>query len=77
MVYAATLLSSLLLASTAFASPSSRLASRLERRRSGRQSQPMQPVDPSEALSNASNTTHVSYSTNWAGAVFDSKPRVR
>ena len=74
MVYAIALLSNLLLASAALAAPS-RLEQRLARRRAGRQSQPIRLLD-SGLESLASNTSHVEYSSNWAGAVWDTYPSV-
>ena len=75
MVSAFALISNLLLASAALAAPSSksRLEARLERRREARQSQPLKSVSPSgvEPL-----TSNVEYSSNWAGAVYDSYPSV-
>ncbi|KAF7970859.1 hypothetical protein HWV62_22756 [Athelia sp. TMB] len=64
-------LASILLASAAFAAPSKgRLASRLSRRRSGGNSQPIKKLPtPLNA-----NTTNTEYSSNWAGAVYDSYP---
>lgn len=79
MVFAFALISNLLLASAALAAPSSgnsRLAARLERRREGRQSQPLKAVDPSGLAPLTSNTSHVEYSSNWAGAVWDTYPSV-
>ncbi|PPQ69984.1 hypothetical protein CVT26_013271 [Gymnopilus dilepis] len=72
MVYAIAILSNLLLASAALAAPS-RLEQRLARRRAGRQSQPIRLLD-SGLESLASNTSHVEYSSNWAGAVWDTYP---
>ncbi|KAF7976446.1 hypothetical protein HWV62_6685 [Athelia sp. TMB] len=67
-------LTSLLLASMALAAPSSssRHASRLDRR-ANRQGQPNRRIS-SPATTTASNASHVQYSDNWAGAVFDSYP---
>ncbi|KIL61663.1 hypothetical protein M378DRAFT_82209 [Amanita muscaria Koide BX008] len=70
-----TLLSTLLLASTAFAAPEGQVR---RRRAAGRQSQPLkrlQTTGVSDA-SAASNTSHVQYSSNWAGAVWDTYPAV-
>ena len=66
MVSKFALLSNLLLASAALAAPSSRLAARIARRREGRQSQPLNRVE-----SAAGAVSHVEYSSNWAGAVWD------
>lgn len=78
MVVAFALLSNLLLASVALAAPSSnsRMEARLERRREGRQSQPLKAVDPSGLAPLTTNASHVEYSSNWAGAVWDSYPSV-
>ncbi|KZP18089.1 hypothetical protein FIBSPDRAFT_792372, partial [Athelia psychrophila] len=67
-------LTSILLASIALAAPSSnsRHASRLDRR-ANRQSQPMRKATGAEPAV-SSNTTQVSYSDNWAGAVWDTYP---
>ncbi|KAG6848871.1 hypothetical protein H0H93_013277 [Arthromyces matolae] len=64
-----------LLATGAIAVPASseRMAARLERRRPGRQSKPNQRVGSSLEVA-ASNVSHVEYSSNWAGAVWDSYP---
>jgi len=70
MVSAFALLTSLLLASVALASPS-RLEERLARR-AGRQSRPMQRVNSLQPLT--SNASNVEFSSNWAGAVFDTLP---
>ncbi|KAF8070411.1 peptidase A4 family-domain-containing protein [Lyophyllum atratum] len=72
MVFALALLSNLLLASVALAVPSSRLEARLARRREARQSLPNQRLNSVESI--PSNTSHVAYSSNWAGAVYDSYP---
>ncbi|KAG9029934.1 hypothetical protein FRB95_004730 [Tulasnella sp. JGI-2019a] len=72
MVYAVALFANLLLASAALAAPSSGLAARLERRRDGRQSKPINRLE--HPASNAGEVSNVQYSSNWAGAVFDSKP---
>lgn len=75
MVYAIALFSNLLLASAALAAPS-RLEERIARRRAGRQSQPIRFIDNGvDTL--AANKSHVEYSENWAGAVWDSYPSVR
>ncbi|KDR74078.1 hypothetical protein GALMADRAFT_280571 [Galerina marginata CBS 339.88] len=72
MVFALAVLSNILLASAALAAPRS-LGDRLARRRASRQSQPNQRID-SDFESLAANASQVSYSTNWAGAVWDSYP---
>ncbi|KAG8989180.1 hypothetical protein FRB94_010922 [Tulasnella sp. JGI-2019a] len=72
MVYAVALFANLLLASAALAAPSSRLAARLERRRDERQSKPINRLE--HPASHAGEVSNVQYSSNWAGAVFDSKP---
>ncbi|KAG8843532.1 hypothetical protein FRB96_003923 [Tulasnella sp. 330] len=68
MVYSLALLGNLLLASAALAAPSSRLGARLERRRNGQQSKPI------NRLTNDHEVSNVEYSSNWAGAVYDSYP---
>ncbi|KAF8886434.1 peptidase A4 family-domain-containing protein [Gymnopilus junonius] len=73
MVFALALLSNLLLATAALAAPS-RLGARLERRRAGRQSQPIRLLESNHLDNLASNASHVEYSSNWAGAVWDSYP---
>ncbi|KAG8991368.1 hypothetical protein FRB94_014603 [Tulasnella sp. JGI-2019a] len=76
MVYAVAILTNLLLASAALAAPSFRLAARHGRRREGRQSKPinrLESVAVSE-LSRLTNAFHTEYSSNWAGAVYDSAP---
>ncbi|KAH9834825.1 peptidase A4 family-domain-containing protein [Rhodofomes roseus] len=69
-MFAASLLASVLLATTALARPSG-IAGRLARRRTGTHlSKPVQLIEHA-ATSNVSN---VEYSSNWAGAVYDSYP---
>ncbi|KAG6845249.1 hypothetical protein H0H87_011984 [Tephrocybe sp. NHM501043] len=68
-----------LLATGSLAIPASseRMAARLERRRAGaaRQSQPNNRLASNNALEvAASNVSHVEYSSNWAGAVWDTYP---
>ncbi|KAG8874646.1 hypothetical protein FRB97_005765, partial [Tulasnella sp. 331] len=70
MVYALALLGNLLLASAALSAPSGRFAARLERRREGRQSQPINRLEL--PATNSTGTRNVEYSSNWAGAVYDS-----
>jgi len=66
MVFTASLLN-VLFASAALAAPS--LSDRIARRRVGsHMSRPLQPVEGPTR----SNTSHVEYSSNWAGAVYDS-----
>ncbi|KAI0033822.1 peptidase A4 family-domain-containing protein [Vararia minispora EC-137] len=62
------LFSVVLLATLAFAAPSSRerFERRIARRALGRNSQPRLPADGLDTLTNVS---HVQYSSNWAGAV--------
>lgn len=72
MVYALALLGNLLLASAALAAPSSRLADRLERRRNGRQSKPINRL-----MMDGKGVSDVQYSSNWAGAVYDTATTVR
>ncbi|KZP14588.1 hypothetical protein FIBSPDRAFT_912759 [Athelia psychrophila] len=68
---AAQFLISIVLASAAITAPSAgRLASRLERRRTGGNSQPIQRLPTPLNV----NTTNTEYSSNWAGAVYDSYP---
>ena len=55
----------LLLASVALAAPS--LEARLARRRANRQSQPINRVEAPAG----NNASHVEYSSNWAGAVWN------
>ncbi|EIW79506.1 hypothetical protein CONPUDRAFT_125822 [Coniophora puteana RWD-64-598 SS2] len=71
-MFAATLLVNTLLASFALAAPSSRLAERLARRQA-RQSMPLSRLDAAENLA-AGNVSHVEYSQNWSGAVWESYP---
>ena len=68
MKFAATLFAQVLLATAALAVPTSneRFADRLARRASGLTRQSL-PKQPSENL--ITNTSHVEYSSNWAGAV--------
>jgi len=71
-MFALALLSYALLATSALARPSG-LAGRLARRAAGTHlSRPIQKVDAPENL--ATNVSHVEYSSNWAGAVYDSYP---
>lgn len=73
-MFALTLLSYALLATSALARPSG-LSDRLARRAAGSHlTRPLQRVASPEAL--ASNTSHVEYSSNWAGAVYDTYPSV-
>ena len=73
MVLKFAFLSSLLLASVALASPTSRLAARLARRRENRQSQPLNRVD---ASSGGNSNIVPASSPNWAGCVLN-EPAVR
>ncbi|EPT01947.1 hypothetical protein FOMPIDRAFT_1119172 [Fomitopsis schrenkii] len=68
-MFSATLLASVLLATTALARPSG-LNGRLARRAAGRQGKPVQLIAHPETT----NVSHVEYSENWAGAVYDSYP---
>lgn len=74
-MFAATLLCQVLLATAAFAIPTSkeRFAQRLARRAGGvtHQSQPKQGLESAHIdLAGAhGNVSHTSYSSNWAGAV--------
>ena len=78
MVSAFALFSNFLLVSVALAAPNSksRLEARLERRRAGRQSQPVKIIKPSGPIPLSSNSSHDEISSNWAGAVWDSYPSV-
>ncbi|KDR77619.1 hypothetical protein GALMADRAFT_65656 [Galerina marginata CBS 339.88] len=71
MVFAFALLSNLLFAAAAFASPSNRLADRVARR-AARQSLPNNRIG--SGVEAFTNTSHVEFSSNWAGAVWDSEP---
>jgi hypothetical protein len=81
MKFSAILLSTALLATAALAAPrgQSGLAERVARRaatRTTRRSQPLNKVDApavSELLPNT-NTSNVQFSSNWAGAVYESPP---
>lgn len=78
-MFSAVLLTQILFAAAALAAPSknSRLAGRLARRAGGAHlSRPVNIIEES-AVAAVGNASHVSYSTNWAGAVFDSYPAVR
>ena len=70
-MFAVALFTQLLLATAAFAVPTSkeRFAQRASRRASGfaHQSQPKALIETPTAA--VSNTSHVEYSSNWAGAV--------
>jgi len=72
MVFALALLSNILLAAVAFAAPSNSLGDRLARRRAGRQSQPNNRID--SGLESFTDISNVEFSSNWAGAVWDSEP---
>lgn len=65
------LLTNLLLITAAFAAPSGEIPieSRVARRRS-------QPLRRLETQTPTSNISHVVYSSNWAGAVWDTYPSV-
>ncbi|KAH9931596.1 peptidase A4 family-domain-containing protein [Fomitopsis serialis] len=68
-MFASSFFSFVLLATAAVAAPKGRLADRLARRAEGsHMSRPMQLVEQPEELSNVSQ---VSYSSNWAGAVWE------
>lgn len=66
MVSKFAILSNLLLVSLALAAPSSRLDARLVRRRENRQSRLIDRVESAD-----DGVSHVSYSKNWAGAVWN------
>ena len=72
-MFGATLLCQVLLATAAFAVPTSkeRFAQRLARRAAGVQhlSHPKQAIGPVAEVNAITNDTHVEYSSNWAGAV--------
>ena len=70
-MFSATLLASVLLATSALARPSG-LAGRLARRAASRQSKPVQLITHAQTT----NVSHPEYSENWAGAVYDSYPSV-
>ncbi|KAJ6567100.1 peptidase A4 family-domain-containing protein [Mycena capillaripes] len=73
MFFAASLISYALLATTAFAAPSPRLEARLARRREGAHlSGPMRPAVGVNNLVKVGNSSHVAFSSNWAGAAFES-----
>jgi hypothetical protein len=67
MVFAATLL---LFATAAFAAPRSNIDARIARRAGAHLSGPRLPADGLEAQ--VGNVSHVSYSSNWAGASWES-----
>jgi len=71
MLFAASLLSYALLATTALAAPG--LESRLARRREGAHlSGPMRPATGGITNLISGNNSHVAFSSNWAGAAFES-----
>ncbi|KAG8888316.1 hypothetical protein FRB98_007974 [Tulasnella sp. 332] len=70
MVSSLALLGNLLLASAALAAPSTRLGDRLQRRREGRQSRPINRL--AHPVSDSTEIRNVEYSSNWAGAVYES-----
>jgi hypothetical protein len=74
MFSAASLLSYALLAATAFAAPrGSGLEARIARRQAGaHKSGPRLPATGTTTLVNAGNNSHVAFSSNWAGAAFES-----
>lgn len=77
IMVAISLIASFLFASAVIAAPSkSRLAARVQRRREGRQSQPLNKLPGNPLSPESSNSTHEEYSSNWAGAVWDSYPSV-
>lgn len=62
-----------LLASAVLAAPSnSKIGARLERRREGRQTQPASKITTSAT----SHNNYTTYTSNWAGAVWESYPSV-
>ena len=74
-MFSSALLTSVLLATSALAVPS-RLAQRVASRRSGTRA--TRPLEHLEVATHAAtnNVSHVEYSGNWAGAVYDSYPAV-
>lgn len=67
VMFTAALFANLLLATAALAAPKGRLGNRINRRRGAHQSKPLQVSEGPAAT--ASNSSHVEYSSNWAGAV--------
>ncbi|KAJ7785335.1 peptidase A4 family-domain-containing protein [Mycena maculata] len=73
MVFTATLLSYVLFATAAFAAPRGRgISDRVSRRAGARRSGLMRPSTDVEDLAANANISHVSYSTNWGGAAWES-----
>lgn len=74
MKYSIVVLSNLLLASLALATPSgSRYAERVARRAAAKSSKPLIKVDHPE-VGTATNHSNVEYSQNWSGSVIESPP---
>ncbi|KAF4612504.1 hypothetical protein D9613_012749 [Agrocybe pediades] len=73
MVFASAILANLLLATAAFAAPS-RSEERIARRRAGRQSNPNFRLGGESQGALSTNASHVEFSSNWAGAVWDTQP---
>jgi len=69
-MFAATVLSYVLFATSVFAAPRSNIDARIARRAGAHLSSPRLPADGVSAL--AGNTSHVEYSSNWAGASWES-----
>lgn len=68
-MFAAKLLSLVVLAASALAAPKGRLADRVARRADrSRLTRPVQLIEKSD-LVEFTNVSHVEYSSNWAGAV--------
>ncbi|KIL61662.1 hypothetical protein M378DRAFT_13356 [Amanita muscaria Koide BX008] len=67
------LFTALLLTAAAFAAPEGAI-DRRSRRSASRQSKPLQRLSVNTGSTAATNTSHVVYSSNWAGAVWDSYP---
>ncbi|KAJ7464398.1 peptidase A4 family-domain-containing protein [Mycena latifolia] len=73
MVFAAAFLSCVLLATAAIAAPRSNIDARAVRRRAASHlSSPRQPSDGIDALAAHANISNVEYSSNWAGASWES-----
>ncbi|KAM6490313.1 Peptidase A4 family domain containing protein [Amanita muscaria] len=66
------LLTALLLTTAAFAAPEGAIAR--QSRSASRQSNPVRLLSGSTGSTAATNTSNVAYSSNWAGAVWDSYP---
>ncbi|KAG8853248.1 hypothetical protein FRB96_008332 [Tulasnella sp. 330] len=71
MVNAFAVLEILLLATVSLAAPSTGLTARLDRRREGRWSKPVNRIETA-AATNSTGIRNEEITTNWAGAVYDS-----